>query len=132
MPDIYDVHNYEQDPEKFAEAMKAAATADCFRNFPEKENYKNQPYFVSEYGGIFWADEATTGWGYETPPSDKEAFYQRYEALTHALLSNPHIGGYCYTQLTDVEQEQNGIYRFDRSEKFIWIEFVKSTLLRPL
>jgi hypothetical protein len=26
--------------------------------------------------------------------------------------------GYCYTQLTDVHQEQNGIYRFDRSEKF--------------
>ena len=25
--------------------------------------------------------------------------------------------GYCYTQLTDVFQEQNGIYRFDRSEK---------------
>lgn len=116
--DIYDVHNYEQDPEKFAEAMKAAATADCFRNFPEKENYENQPYFVSEYGGIFWADEATTGWGYGTPPSDKEAFYQRYEALTRTLLSNPHICGYCYTQLTDVEQEQNGIYRFDRSEKF--------------
>ena len=25
--------------------------------------------------------------------------------------------GYCYTQLTDVFQEENGIYRFDRSEK---------------
>jgi hypothetical protein len=29
-----------------------------------------------------------------------------------------HICGYCYTQLTDVEQEQNGIYNYDRSEKF--------------
>ncbi len=26
--------------------------------------------------------------------------------------------GYCYTQLTDIFQEQNGIYRFDRSAKF--------------
>ena len=25
--------------------------------------------------------------------------------------------GYCYTQLTDVYQEQNGIYSFDRSAK---------------
>jgi hypothetical protein len=25
---------------------------------------------------------------------------------------------YCYTQLTDVEQEQNGIYAYDRSSKF--------------
>lgn len=116
--DIYDVHNYEQDPEKFANEMKAAATVGCFRNFPEKENYENQPYFVSEYGGIFWSDETSNGWGYGTPPQNKEAFYQRYEALTHALSDNPNICGYCYTQLTDVEQEQNGIYRFDRSEKF--------------
>ena len=28
------------------------------------------------------------------------------------------ICGFCYTQLTDVEQEQNGIYCYDRSEKF--------------
>jgi hypothetical protein len=26
--------------------------------------------------------------------------------------------GFCYTQLTDVEQELNGIYAYDRSEKF--------------
>jgi len=26
--------------------------------------------------------------------------------------------GYCYTQLTDVFQEQNGIYYFDRQVKF--------------
>ena len=26
--------------------------------------------------------------------------------------------GYCYTQLTDIDQEQNGIYKFDRSPKF--------------
>ena len=26
--------------------------------------------------------------------------------------------GFCYTQLTDVEQEQNGCYYYDRSEKF--------------
>ena len=25
---------------------------------------------------------------------------------------------YCYTQLTDVEQEQNGLYTYDRRPKF--------------
>ena len=34
------------------------------------------------------------------------------------LLDNPHMFGYCYTQLTDVYQEQNGIYTFDRRAKF--------------
>jgi hypothetical protein len=35
-----------------------------------------------------------------------------------ALLSLTHVAGYCYTQLTDVEQEQNGIYYYDRARKF--------------
>jgi hypothetical protein len=34
------------------------------------------------------------------------------------LLDDPSMFGYCYTQLTDVFQEQNGIYRFDRKAKF--------------
>ena len=37
--------------------------------------------------------------------------------MVGAVLSVPSIAGYCYTQLTDVEQEENGIYCFDRSEK---------------
>ena len=34
------------------------------------------------------------------------------------LLDNPYIFGFCYTQLTDVEQEQNGLYTYDRTPKF--------------
>ena len=34
------------------------------------------------------------------------------------LLDNPGMFGYCYTQLTDIYQEQTGIYKFDRSGKF--------------
>ena len=34
------------------------------------------------------------------------------------LLDNPNMFGYCYTQLTDIYQEQNGIYKFDRAGKF--------------
>ena len=26
--------------------------------------------------------------------------------------------GYCYTQLTDIDQEENGLYKYDRSAKF--------------
>ena len=33
------------------------------------------------------------------------------------LLNNPNIGAFCYTQLTDVEQEQNGLYTYDRKPK---------------
>ena len=51
-------------------------------------------------------------------PKDLEAFYARFQGLTDALLDNPHLFGYCYTQLTDIEQEQNGLYNYDRKPKF--------------
>ena len=35
-----------------------------------------------------------------------------------SLLESPIVCGFCYTQLTDVEQEQNGLYKYDRSRKF--------------
>ena len=47
-----------------------------------------------------------------------EEFYRRFEGLVDALLDDPGMFGYCYTQLTDTFQEQNGIYDFDRREKF--------------
>lgn len=58
------------------------------------------------------------GYGYGGTPGSLEEFYDRFERLCGALLGNPGMFGYCYTQLTDVFQEQNGIYRFDRSPKF--------------
>ena len=59
-----------------------------------------------------------SGWGYGDAPESLEAFYVRLEGIVDAILSLPHICGYCYTQLTDVEQEQNGLYYYDRAEKF--------------
>ena len=56
-------------------------------------------------------------WGYGNAPATEEEFYARLEGLVDAILAHEHIVGYCYTQLTDVEQEQNGIYNYDRSEK---------------
>ena len=76
-----------------------------------------KPIFVSEYGGIRWTED-TSGWGYGTAPESAEEFVARYEGLTQALLDQPDHMGFCYTQLTDVEQEQNGLYTYDRRAKF--------------
>lgn len=117
--DIYDVHDYEQNVEIFAEHMRNAGTESSWVNVPEKEVYRGQPYFVSEYGGIWWAKESDNrSWGYGNRPENLEEFYKRYEGLTNELLKNPNICGYCYTQLTDVEQEKNGIYTYEREKKF--------------
>ena len=71
---------------------------------------------MSEYGGTAWSAE--NGWGYGNAPKTEEEWYARVRALTDALLDNPNIFAFCYTQLTDVEQEQNGLYTYDRKPKF--------------
>ena len=64
-----------------------------------------------------WMNPVDNGWGYGTAPKTEEEFAERYSGLTSVLLEHPRICGFCYTQLTDVEQEQNGLYNYDRTAK---------------
>jgi beta-galactosidase/beta-glucuronidase len=127
--DVYDAHQYEQDPERFAELMKGLGADTPFANVHDERTislpYAGQPYFVSEFGGIWWDPEAagaagtdrSESWGYGDRVRDEDQFHDRFAGLTGVLLADPDMFGYCYTQLTDVMQERNGIYRFDRSAK---------------
>ena len=56
------------------------------------------------------------GWGYSNVP-DSEQFLRTYRRMVQALMSTGPVEGFCYTQLTDVEQEQNGLLTFDRRPK---------------
>jgi len=76
--------------------------------------YRAEPILISEFGGIAFSGEE--GWGYSTV-SDAEEFLERYEALITALLHNGAVQGFCYTQLTDVEQEINGLLTYERKPK---------------
>jgi len=115
--DIYDVHDYEQNPEEFARRY-GAGTAPIYERFSERQQYiAGCPVFVSEYGGIRWSNDRF-GWGYGEGAKTEKEFIERYRGLTNALLDNPDHFAFCYTQLTDVEQEQNGLYNYDRKPKF--------------
>ncbi len=118
--DIFDVHDYEQDVEKFAShyaPMKEGG--EPFVTFADRQKYEGQPYFVSEYGGTWWiGDQRREGWGYGTQPKSVEELADRYTGLTATLLDNPNICAFCYTQLYDVEQECNGMYDYERNKKF--------------
>jgi beta-galactosidase/beta-glucuronidase len=122
--DIWTVHTYQQDPVLLREQLTPSKTGGVFRNFPDVEvEYQGQPYIVDEYGGIKWIPSealvyAKNSWGYGEDPQSLDEFYTRLEALTDVILSLDQIVGFCYTQLTDIEQEQNGIYNYDRSQKF--------------
>lgn len=130
--DVFDSHDYEQDPETFRKTHAGLAEGKPYINDSRGLEtltsltdwsipYAGQPFFVSEFGGIRWNPEVQEGedsWGYGNQPESLEAFYDRFEGLVSVLLDDPNMFGYCYTQLTDVYQEQNGIYSFDRSAKF--------------
>ncbi len=120
--DVYDVHDYDQNPETFKNRYMPLVTGEgkVFVNNPDVEKYEGQPYFVSEFGGTHWDidKDGSEGWGYGANPEDLEEALTRIEKLISALLENPSICAFCYTQLTDVMQEKNGIYSFDRRPKF--------------
>ncbi len=111
--DIFDIHEYDQDPVTFAEKLKSG----IYVTFRDRQRYEGQPFFVSEYGGIKWSDKEG-GWGYGNAPASEEEFIARYKALTETLLNNPECCGFCYTQLYDIEQEQNGLLTYERQFKF--------------
>ena len=123
--DIFDVHDYEQDPVRFCSSYTDIASGrvdDQIRRNPawrDRQVYDGKaPVFVSEYGGTAWTSDKNRGWGYGQGPADEQEFLARYRGLTDALLDNPCIMGFCYTQLYDVEQEQNGLMTYDRTFKF--------------
>jgi beta-galactosidase/beta-glucuronidase len=77
--------------------------------------YRDEPILITEFGGIaFSGDEQ--GWGYSTV-ADADEFLERYGSLVEALLRCGPVQGFCYTQLTDVEQEINGLLTYDRKPK---------------
>jgi beta-galactosidase/beta-glucuronidase len=130
--DVYDCHDYDQNPESLAKRHEGLREGRAFVNAgraggdggpgePWSAPYGGQPYFVSEFGGIWWNPDAKPGeasWGYGERPRSVDEFYRRFEGLVGVLLAHPRMFGYCYTQLTDVYQEQNGLFRFDRRAKF--------------
>jgi hypothetical protein len=123
-PEVRDAHDYTGEPERLR-----GKWLDYFSSPPEgplaPARYVGQtrsqadfgvPFMVSEIGGIGWATEG--GWSYGNGPKTIDEFYRRYQGTINAMLDNPNLFGFCYTQLTDIEQERNGLYYYDRKPKF--------------
>lgn len=78
--------------------------------------YRGQPVMLTEYGGIAFA-ESVDGWGYYNKVRDEKEFLERLEPITAYLIKSEQFAGFCYTQLTDVMQEKNGLLYGDRTPK---------------
>jgi len=122
--DVYDSHDYDQNPESFGArfSMFSLSGQNPWNNNPRdpRGKYSGQPFFVSEYGGtrLTLRDADGNAWGYGSSTGTVDEFLARYKALTDVLMDDPNMFGFCYTQLTDIEQEQNGVYYYDRTPKY--------------
>lgn len=120
--DIWSVHNYERDQQKLMADFTFEHGKEPYRNRHEDwlAKYEGQPYMVDEFGGLPWIaqSERGTSWGYGSNIDSIEDFYNYLQREIDAIKASKHVTGFCYTQITDVEQEKNGVYYYDRSTKF--------------
>lgn len=123
--DIITLHDYEEDADAFEKRYAGNAQeileGGLYPNlqrpvFAQGYRYAGQPVMISEFGGIAFQN-GRPGWGYGNKVKDKDEFVRRYEGIMRAVGSLPWVCGYCYTQLTDVQQEINGLMDEDRNFK---------------
>lgn len=119
--DMWTLHDYDQEGPGLLEYVSFKDGKYPCRDARREVPYSGQPIFLDEFGGIKWVDGkqfSSNSWGYGEGPKSLDEFYARLEKLVDIVNSVPYMQGYCYTQLTDVEQEQNGVYNYDRTPKF--------------
>lgn len=123
--DIITLHDYETDGDrlykKYTERLDEILSKTIHHSkiksaFADGYVYKGQPIIISEYGGIAFNNDET-GWGYGEKVTDNAMFIERFDKATTAIKKLPRVCGYCYTQVTDVQQEINGLMDINRQFK---------------
>ncbi|WP_411345768.1 glycoside hydrolase family 2 protein [Paenibacillus sp. WLX1005] len=119
--DIVAIHDYAWEEQvltdRYANVETAVnATPGNRHLFVGGAQYEGQPIMITEFGGIAYQTGEQEGWGYSGAENDDD-YLQRLQAVIRPLYGSPIVRGFCYTQLTDVEQEINGLLTYDRQPK---------------
>lgn len=119
--DLFNIHDYEWRREVLEKRYSSLEEALKFEPAGRKlavpgYPYAGQPLLVTEFGGIAYHNEAQEGWGY-SGAVDGEDLLRRLRDVVEPLKQSELVQGFCYTQLTDVEQEVNGLLTYDRKPK---------------
>lgn len=116
--DIITLHDYEEDGDIFFERyfnnLEKLMSSEIYHckdksSLAEGYEYKGQPIIISEFGGIAFSGGGKGDWGYGHTVANKEEFMKRFDKITTAIKKLPYVVGYCYTQVSDVQQEINGL-----------------------
>lgn len=126
--DICAIHNYAhgsgREPEKQAFFKRSMQEKDILLScthagrsiYAQDHAYGGEPILITECGGINFNAACQENWGY-TSALDESDFLQQYAHVVTSILQSDLIYGFCYTQLSDVEQETNGLLTYDRIPK---------------
>jgi hypothetical protein len=118
LTDLCTIHDYSP-PDALAQRYRKVETAlDGSANghppYDPGFGYRGEPMLVTEFGGLRVAGPG--GWGW-LEVADGDELVRSYQALIDGLMDAGPVQGFCYTQLTDVQQEQNGLLTADRKPK---------------
>jgi beta-galactosidase/beta-glucuronidase len=137
--DIWGVHDYAAFGSSLAERYRDADAIDrvLHDRRPGRRRVllgdpvrRGQPVVLTEFGGLSYAPAVGQEWfGYATVSSQEE-YEERFSGLVQAVLDNPELAGFCYTQLTDTEQERNGLLTEDREPK-LPLERIRAVVSGP-
>jgi beta-galactosidase/beta-glucuronidase len=130
--DVMAIHDYTPTSEQLLERYRDALTGGAL---PLKvwigdkpllargSKYRGQPIVLSEVGGFLTIPP-------DLPPEKRDMLYQfyasfktpdelleKYRDLMYGISQLKFLAGFCYTQLTDIEQEINGLLTYDRKPK---------------
>ena len=125
LSDIITYHHYCQDGDKLYSFYedKEASVKEIWKDhwkgaFAHGYEYKGQPIIFSEFGGTaFVKNIHDDNWGYGQAVKDDEEYINRLDSLFGALQKLPYLSGYCYTQVSDVQQEVNGLLDHEHKPK---------------
>ena len=124
--DINAIHDYISEGKDFYEKYQDPdslfkGNASSRMLYAEGERYEGQPVIITEFGGIALASDIETAtdekWGYGYGVDGEKGLLERFEGLIKAIYATSYIKGFCYTQLTDVMQEVNGLMTMKREMK---------------
>lgn len=120
--DLCAIHDYEASGEKFlkktANKERYLATKSDWRSiYAVGRAHRGEPVMLTEWGGIAFAGGKKGDWGYNGTVETEEQFLARFRSMVQGIRGAGLFVGHCYTQLTDVQQEINGLVTPDRKPK---------------
>lgn len=128
--DICAIHDYTPDASRLQERYRETLESGKLPGtvwiadkplFARGSRYRGQPVVLSEVGGFLApavpGEQRDILYQYYGSFETTEELLQKYSDLMRGIASLKFLAGFCYTQLTDIEQETNGLLTYDRQPK---------------